>query len=138
MTTEIKNGEYTKYNDDEYRIGCINSSTVNLISNSPESIHKGFIDITQPNNPNKVFRKTVPISEIKSVFKVYTIAIYHGLPVGIESYHDNKILLATSDPVFLKEHGFKEVDRMVYMKEVNRDEVELVDKRELIPNFFDS
>jgi hypothetical protein len=136
MYREIKNGEYTEYDGNEYRIGCFTSSTVNLISNDPASIYKGFIDITHPNNPNKVFRKIVPLKNIGKVYKVHTIAIYHGLPVGIESYHDDKILLATSDPIFLKEYGFEEVDRMVYMKEVNRDEVELVDKREPAPNFF--
>ena len=138
MDKEIKRGHYTLYDGKEYRISKKQDGSYGLISHDQEDLEKGFEDITNEYDKIAFFKKRVSPAEVGEVFKVYTIAIYHGLPVGIESYHDNKILLATSDPVFLKEHGFKEVDRMVYMKEVNRDEVELVDKRELIPNFFDS
>lgn len=132
---KIKSGYFAKYEDKEYRLARENGELF-LIGEDDSDIEKGFVQLDNPYDSRNLYEKKISLSDISEIFSIYTIAIYHGMSVGIESCTEDKVLLATSDKIFYEKYGFEEVERNVYMKEVPFSEVELVDKRSVVTNFF--
>lgn len=125
----MKSGYYTEYEGKEYRLAQ-EKGMFFLISEDDSDVQKGFVKLANPYDSRKLYEKKISIEEINKVEYIYTVAIYQGMRVGIESSTKDTVLLATSDKIFYEKYGFEEVDRNVYMKDVPFDEVELVEGRE--------
>lgn len=125
----MKENIYALYKGTEYEAGIINDQEVVLRSNNPADLNKGFIlykGIKYIKNLNR--------SELTDLYKKYYIAQYKNYEfIILEDVVDNVLICATNmDYQICEGLGMDIVDRGVYQKWVNKNEVQIKISRKLI------
>ncbi|MDM5282390.1 hypothetical protein [Peribacillus frigoritolerans] len=121
----IRKGEYTIYNGKEYRfIESKSKGLIELISNNKEDMNYGFI-----HNKDNIYKKVISLNEVEKLFLIHSFAKYKGELFGASNGENGKILLATPHLKLAEKYGFERTDKYLYFKNVNLDEVEIIEER---------
>ncbi|WP_434779074.1 hypothetical protein [Neisseria sp. Ec49-e6-T10] len=154
----IRNDIYTLYQGKEYEIisSIENGDRIyQLRSLDPQDLKNGFSIYKRPeyvltskgekfylpprdiNEPDIYIKDIIPL-EVSEVYGINTFGIYKGCEVGVrmEDKTGKNLLLGVGDAMMASKLGFEFDERGVYMKWVPKEEVELFEKKEPMPNYF--
>ncbi|MGJ3193107.1 hypothetical protein [Peribacillus frigoritolerans] len=121
----IRKGEHTIYNGKEYRfIEYESEGFIVLKSNNKEDMNYGFIHYK-----DNIYTKVISLNEVEKLFLIHSFAKYKGELFGMARVEN--ILLATPHLKLVERYGFKRTDKYLYSKNVNLDEVEIIEERKL-------
>ena len=121
----IRKGEYTIYNGKEYRfIESKSKGFIELISNNKEDMNYGFIHYK-----DNIYTKVISLNEVEKLCLIHSFAKYKGELFGASNGGNGKILLSTPHLKLAERYGFKRTDKYLYSKNVNLDEVEIIEER---------
>ncbi|SIR90499.1 hypothetical protein SAMN05878482_1074 [Peribacillus simplex] len=121
----IRKGEYTFYNGKEYRfIESESKGFIEVISNNKEDMNYGFIHYK-----DNIYTKVISLNEVEKVFLIHSFAKYKGELFGASNDGNGKILLSTPHLKLAEKYRFERTDKYLYSKNVNLDEVEIIEER---------
>ncbi|WP_019912130.1 hypothetical protein [Paenibacillus sp. HW567] len=118
----MKENIYALYNGTEYEAGIANDQEVVLRSDDPAVLNQGFILYKGIKYIKKVRR-----TELTDLYKKYYQAKYKNYPFVVTGDSDDKVLIIATniDYKICEQLGMEMVDRGVYQKWVQKNEVEL-------------
>lgn len=118
---EVKHDQFVIFQGAEYRFVQRNHEVL-LVSSDPKDLGKGFERYSATKYIRKVSRE-----EMDLAYRCTTHARYRDLECLITDIDTGKgqvLLRYFLSSRLAEEHGFREVDRMVYEKHVSPDEIE--------------
>ncbi len=121
----MKLGRYAVYRGIEYNADLTSKvngkSAIELRSGKEETVNIGFIK-----DKFGDFVKKVTIDELEQAYSVTTRGVYKGISYALILEEDSKVLIVEDDESRAKQFGFKFVERGVYEKWVDKNELERI------------
>lgn len=116
----MKNGDFVIYKDKEFEFYMKMDKTIKVVSRDSADLSLGFT-IVRPGT----YVKVLNVNEVKEIYSIRTYGIYKGHSVAIRAEDNNKYHIESggSENIFVV-LGFQIVERGVYRKWINKNELE--------------
>ncbi|YCI77544.1 hypothetical protein M1D47_02545 [Bacillus sp. R1-10] len=80
---------------------------------------------------DNIYTKVISLNEVEKLFLINSFAKYKGELFGASNDENGKILLSTPYLKLAKKYGFERTNKYLYSKNINLDEVEIIEERKL-------
>lgn len=129
----MKDGQFAVYRGVEYSAGYEGNGLVLLRSTDPKTLKNGFRKYIKQNG-DVIYVKRVKESKLTEYYTIRTKAIYMGYELEVVDEKDDTVSIVAmgGDYRVWLGLGMVCIDRGVYQKWVNRDEVEIKTVKEAL------
>ncbi|MED3758802.1 hypothetical protein P4555_07010 [Peribacillus frigoritolerans] len=80
---------------------------------------------------DNIYTKVISLNEVEKLFLIHSFAKYKGELFGSSNGKNGKIPLSTPHLKLAEKYGFYRTDKYLYSKNVNLDDVEIIEERKL-------
>lgn len=123
----VRKGDYTVYQNEEYRFVREKDNSISLISNSKKDLKRNFEEYA-----DGVYVKNVKSKDIGNAYQIKTYGTYQNRNVNIRIIKDGNVLIGTPDASLARELGLDRSDKYYYEKWVPKNEVTIFEDRKEI------
>ncbi|RIW30397.1 hypothetical protein D3H55_16820 [Bacillus salacetis] len=130
----MEKGTFAKYKNKTYRVTSIEGDVLRLVSKDQEDLKYGFKEKVYPSyykdsaDLPKLFVYEIKKEEADEIYEVDYKAKFNGNVFNLSfNKTATQLRLGTSNAELAKENGFDRMDKYYYDKEVNQDEIEVLE-----------